>query len=221
MKSFFIILSVLVVAFSTKAQLTEGHFSYSIEMKSDNPDMQMAIGMMQESSMDLFVFGPKTRVDMKMGTMMELSTITDQSEKVIMLMSGMFGKNAIETSVPELEKNKEDFPEPTLTLIDDSKNIKGFSCKKALLTDAEGNESLFWYTEEIEVSKKGQSYLSSKVPGFPLEYSINVNGMTLVLTVKDIVKKLDKQQKKFFDLKIPEGYTEMTLEELQGLGGLQ
>jgi GLPGLI family protein len=220
MKVIFYIILLLFVSFSTNAQLTEGHFTYSIEMKSDNPDLQMAIGMMQESSMDLFVLGSKTRVDMKMGTMMELSTITDQSEEVLLLMSGMFGKNAIVTSVSELEKNKEEFPEPTLTLSDKTKNIKGFTCKKALLTDADGNESLFWYTDEIVVSKKGQSYLSSNVPGFPLEYSIKVNGMTMVLTVSDIVKKLDKSQKKNFEIKIPEGYTEMTLDELQGLGGM-
>jgi GLPGLI family protein len=220
MKSILFFFILLIGSFSINAQLTEGHFTYSIEMKSDNPDMQMAIGMMQESSMDLFVLGSKTRVDMKMGTMMELSTITDQSEEVLMLMSGMFGKNAIVTSVSELEKNKEEFPEPTLTLFDKTKNIKGFTCKKALLTDADGNESLFWYTDEIVVSKKGQSYLSSNVPGFPLEYSIKVNGMTMVLTVSEIVKKLDKSQKKNFEIKIPEGYTEMTLDQLQGLGGM-
>jgi len=220
MKSILFFFILLIGSFSINAQLTEGHFTYSIEMKSDNPDMQMAIGMMQESSMDLFVLGSKTRVGMKMGTMMELSTITDQSEEVLMLMSGMFGKNAIVTSVSELEKNKEEFPEPTLALFDKTKNIKGFTCKKALLTDADGNESLFWYTDEIVVSKKGQSYLSSNVPGFPLEYSIKVNGMTMVLTVSEIVKKLDKSQKKNFEIKIPEGYTEMTLDQLQGLGGM-
>ena len=123
MKSILFFIFLLIVSFSINAQLKEGHFTYSIEMKSDNPDMQMAIGMMQESSMDLFVLGSKTRVDMKMGTMMELSTITDQSEEVLMLMSGMFGKNAIVTSVSELEKNKEEFPEPTLTLIDKTKNL--------------------------------------------------------------------------------------------------
>jgi GLPGLI family protein len=220
MKSIFYSILLLLVSFSTNAQLTEGHFTYSIEMKSDNPDMQMAIGMMQGSSMDLYVMGTKTRVDMKMGTMMEISTITDQSDKVLMLMGGMLGKNAIVTTISELEKNKADYTEPTLTLIDETKTINGFICKKALLTDADGNESLFWYTEDIVVSKKGQSYLNANVPGFPLEYSINVNGMTMTLNIKDIVKKLDKNQKKNFEIKIPEGYQEMTLDQLQGLGGM-
>ena len=79
---------------------------------------------------------------------------------------------------------------------------------------------MFWYTEDIVVSKKGQSYLNTSVPGFPLEYSINVNGMTMSLNIKDIVKKLDKNQKKNFEIKIPEGYQEMTLDQLQGLGGM-
>jgi cell division protein YceG involved in septum cleavage len=44
--------------------------------------------------------------------------------------------------------------------------------------------------------------------------------MTMSLNIKDIVKKLDKNQKKNFEIKIPEGYQEMTLDQLQGLGGM-
>jgi len=62
MKKIILSLSFAVVAlFSANAQLSEGHVKYKIEMSSDNPDMEMAISMMQGSTLDVFFSGDKTR----------------------------------------------------------------------------------------------------------------------------------------------------------------
>jgi hypothetical protein len=44
MKHFIHFIFVLFISITANSQLTEGHFTYAIEMKSNNPDMQMAIG---------------------------------------------------------------------------------------------------------------------------------------------------------------------------------
>ena len=52
-----IILSLVLTVstvYSSFGQLTEGHISYQIDISTDNPDMQMAIGMMQGSSLDVY-----------------------------------------------------------------------------------------------------------------------------------------------------------------------
>ncbi|MEY3426009.1 MAG: hypothetical protein RL679_1367, partial [Bacteroidota bacterium] len=54
MKNFILTLFLaLSVNYSLKAQLTEGHFTYTIEASSENPDMQMVTGMMQGSTLDI------------------------------------------------------------------------------------------------------------------------------------------------------------------------
>jgi len=205
------------------AQMTEGHISYKIDISTDNPDMQMIVGMMQGSTLDVYFKEKTTRSEMKMGTMMNIITITDETtENVLMLMSGMVGQNAIKTSLTELEEQNTTKENPfTVTLVDETKVIEGYTCKKAILTSEEGLESVFWYTEDIDVSKKGQSYLNDQVPGFSMQFEFYNGPMKMSMTVAKIEKSLDKKQKTtLFDMSIPEGYKEMTMEELQSMGSM-
>ena len=207
-----------LVAFSLRAQLTEGHVAYTIDCVSDNPDMQMAVIMLQGSTMEIYFNEGLTRSEMKMGTMMSISTLTNEKTgDFLMLMSGMVGKNAILTTLDDINKEKAETPEMEVTLVDETKTIMGYVCKKAIMTSEDGLESVFWYTEEIKVASKGQSYLNEKVPGFPLEYEINNAGLKMVLTVTEIEKKI-KKAGDLFDFKIPEGYKLMTMEQLKGMG---
>jgi GLPGLI family protein len=136
-----------------------------------------------------------------------------------MLLSGMIGKKAIATTTEELQGDGEkEKPAFEVELVDETKDIAGFTCKKGTLTDEDGNESVFWYTEEIEVSKKGQSYLNENIPGYPMQYEINNGGFVMRMTVTNIKEELTKSELKLFDMKIPEGYSETTIEELQQMG---
>jgi GLPGLI family protein len=217
MKNLFIAFLTIFV-FTAKGQITEGHVSYKIDCVSDNPDMQMAVTMLQGSTMEIYFTEALTRSEMKMGTMMNISTLTNEKTgDFLMLMSGMVGKNAVLTTLDEINKEKEETPEMEVTFVDETKVIMGYVCKKAIMTSEEGLESVFWYTDEIKVATKGQSYLNEQVPGFPLEYEINNAGLKMVLTVTEIEKKI-KKAGDLFDFKIPEGYKQMTIDQLKGMG---
>lgn len=203
------------------AQVNEGKMSYKIDFSSDNPDMQMAIGMMQGSTLDIFFTEGSTRADMKMGTMMNISTITNEkSGDMLMLMSGMIGKNAMKSTIAEMEKkNAENKPKVDVQITDETKNILGYDCKKAILTDEEGSESVFWFTDKIVLSRKGQSYLNDEIPGAALQFDINQKGMKMTMTASAVETSLDKKIKKeLFNQEIPEGYKVMTAEELSRIG---
>ncbi len=210
---------VVTSALSLVAQLTEGHIAYKIDVSTTNPEMEMAIGMMQGSTLDIVFKEKNTRSEMKMGSMITMTTITDEkSGDLLMLMGGMMGNNAIKSTTAEMQKNQPEKPTYEVVLSDETKTIEGYVCKKATLVDEEGGETVFWYTEEIEVSKKGQSYLNEDVPGFPMQFEINNNGMKMNMTVTSFDKKLDKTYNDSFKMTIPEGYKEMTLEDLQKMG---
>lgn len=217
-----IILSFVFVSsfiISSFAQLSEGHIAYKIDVSTDNPEMQMGIGMMQGSTMDMYFKDKVTRAEMKMGTMLTVVTISNESSgDVLMLMSGMMGKNAIKTTTTDIDKANEDKPVFEVTLVDETKAIAEYTCKKAIVTDEEGNETVFWYTEEIEVSKKGQSSMNELVPGFPMQYEINKNGMKMMLTATKIDKELDSNSTELFEMTIPEGYQTLTAEQLKAMG---
>jgi GLPGLI family protein len=220
MKKLILFASVILLTVSGWSQVTEGHISYKIDLTSDNPDMQSALSMMQGSMLDIYFMGQSTRAEMKMGSMMNVTSITNErSGEVLMLMSGMIGFNAIKTTMKELEAQNQEAPKVEITLVGEKKDILGFECKKAILMDEQGNESTFWYTEEIVVSKKGQNYLNDKVPGFPLEYDINNSGFKMTMTASSAEKSLKKNERnELFNLTVPEGYKEMSLEDLKNMG---
>jgi GLPGLI family protein len=190
-----------------------------MEATSDNPDMQMAVSMMQGSTLDVYFKEKQTRAEMKMGAMMNMTTISNENNgEMLMLMSGMVGQNAIKSNLKELDSAQAEKPKTEVTLENETKVIEGYTCKKAIVTDEEGTESVFWYTEEISVAKKGQNYLNESVPGFPMQSEINNNGLKMIMTVTKVDKKLDKKASELFDMTIPSGYKEMTMEQLKSMG---
>jgi GLPGLI family protein len=181
--------------------------------------MQMAIGMIQGSTLDVHFKDKMTRSEMKMGAMMNIVTIYNEtSGEVLMLMSGMVGQNAIKITTAELAANEAEKPQITMELINETKTIQEYTCKKAILTDEDGVETVFWYTDEVVVSKKGQSYLNADIPGFPMQYEMNNNGMKMTMNVTKLEKKLDKKSASLFEMTIPSGYKIMTMEEIKALG---
>jgi GLPGLI family protein len=220
-----LILAIVSVASSSlEAQITEGHISYKMDVASDDPDMAMAVSMMQGSKMEMYFKDKATRVEMSMGAMMNITSITDEnSGNVLMLMGGMMGKNAVQTTIAETEKsNTENMPKYDVTFSDETKVIEGYNCKKAILTDEEGNENIFWYTEEIMMSKKGQNYLNEEIPGMAMQYDMNNGGLKMTLTVTKVETTLDKKTSKtLFQTAIPDGYNVMTMDQLKMMGGGQ
>ena len=220
MKNVLVVIAIILIGFNGWSQVSEGHITYKIDITSDNPDMQAALSMMQGSLLDIYFMGQSTRAEMKMGSMMNMTSITNEkSGDVLMLMSGMIGFNAIKTSMKELEAQNQEKPKIDISLIDEKKDVLGYICKKAIITDEQGNESVFWYTEDIVVSKKGQNYLNEEVPGFPLEYDINASGMKMTMIASSVATSLKKKEKEeLFTLDIPSGYKEMTLDDLKKMG---
>ena len=225
MKKIFLTLALAVLSsVGVHAQLSEGNVSYSMDFDTDDPEMEMAIAMMAGSKLKIYFKDDNTRADVSMGSMMDMVTITNsKSEDFLMLMDiSMMGmKYAVKSTIEELEKeNDNDEPKLDVQLVDESKKILGYKCKKAVATDEEGNETIFWYTEEISVNKRGQNYLNEDVPGFPLEYEIMQGGMKITLVATEFEEKIDKKTaKELFDMSIPEGYEEKTLEDLMNMGG--
>ncbi|MES2798627.1 MAG: hypothetical protein V4638_01305 [Bacteroidota bacterium] len=212
---------VLTATFGAKAQLTEGHISYKIEMTADNPEMAMAVGMMQGSTLDTYVSGDKTRTEMKMGTMMTTSTVTDmKTNKGLMLMSGMMGNQAMPMDLEELNKDAEaNMPKFEITKTDETKEILGYTCTRIILTMEEGLELNYYVTDKISVNTSGQKMYFEGIEGFPLQFELNNQGLKMVMTTTAIETALSKEQKStLFDLSIPKGYKEMTMDDLKKMG---
>ena len=220
MKNIFLSFAMLfIVTVSVHAQLTEGHLKYTIDISTSNTEMEPALAMMQGSTLELFFKGEDTRTEMKMGAIMTISTITNaKTENYLMLMSGMMGNKAVKSTLSELEEANPEKPVFEVVFTDETKTIEGYLCKKAIMTDENGMDAVFWYTEDIIVNKNGQHYLSEEIPGFPLEFEINQGEIKMHLVATLFEKKIGSKSKEIFSMDVPEGYELMTVEQLASMG---
>lgn len=213
----------MLAGIASWAQMKEGSIKYDMAFSSDDPEMSMAIMMMSGSTMNMFFKEEASRVEIAMGSMMNMVTVSDEKDKKAMLLMSIpmmsMNQGTIAT-LEEMESLKSDETTlPEVQLVKGKKKILGYKCKKAITVDESGNEATFWYTDKIEVNKKGQSYMNDKVPGLPLEYEINQNGMIVKMTAKEITESLTAEQTStLFKLEIPEGYEVKTLEEMMSMG---
>ena len=156
------------------AQMEEGHISFDIDVSSEEEGMEMAVMMFSGSTLDLYFADDKARTDMDMGTMMSISTIIDNSTgEILMLMGGMMGEKAIKTTSEEMNVEEEEEPEYKVELTKEKKTIAGYKCKKAIVTDEDGDEMEYWYTEDIKTNTPDSKSVLAQLPGQALEYSID------------------------------------------------
>lgn len=208
--------------FTANAQ--EGHLKYTIDIQGDDPQVEMMKSFFTDATMEIFYSEDFSRVDTKMGSMMNTTMITDlKKEETLTLMSGMMGKIATRSTLDELsaeegEEEAEEEVDLDIELIDESKEIAGLNCKKAFLTTEEGQELEMWYTEDIQISdKRGLNMANQKgIPGFPVEFSMQQGPMIMAFSLTEYNKKI--KGKDLFDMTIPEGYVEKSAEELKQMG---
>ncbi|WP_343635883.1 hypothetical protein [Fluviicola sp.] len=212
-----LLLSILFLAVvGTSIAQTTGQISYSMDFASDNPDMAMALPMMQGSTMELYFMPDKSKIEMTMGTFMKMNTVADvKANKGLLLMEIMGNKTATElTDLSKAEKEKTE--EPKVEVTSETKDIVGYKCTKTIVRDADGNEAIMWIATDLKASLKGQQQFgNSKINGVPLEFSTVNNGMTIHFIATKFNKKVDK---KVFGMDIPEGYTKVSEEDLKQMG---
>ena len=192
---------------------------YEITMKSDDPDVQSQLGMMQGSTLQIFTKGKKSRTEMNMGGLMTTTTILDSDKKKgVLIMDGMLGKQAA-TFDEDLAKKDEEEMDYEVELVDETKVILGYTCKKAIVYTEDDLEYIYWYTEEFDV-KDGVlgKYVKKGIPGLVLEFSVEQPQMTMTFVAVEFKQKV-KEMKGMFDVKIPEGYTEKSFEEISNMSG--
>ena len=79
-----------------------------------------------------------------------------------------------------------------------------FNCKKAIVTSA-GKKSIYWYTTEIDLSNIENQFTNPILPGFPMKFSKEENGMMMTFTASNFMEKVKDKVKTFSTLP-PKGY---------------
>lgn len=208
-----VFIAAAMISINSTAQNFEGKVNYELSFPGmEIPDEQKA---MMPKEMIMYCKGVNSRVEMAMGMGMTQTTISDGKKKeAITLMDIMGNKTAIKSTEEDMKK-KTGESAPVVKLLDETKTVAGYKCKKAIITIKDKKEGEItmpvWYTEEITTYNSQWASQYKGIKGMMMEYEIKASGMTMKMTAKSVTKEAVSDAK----FTIPEGYKVMTAEEFQ------
>lgn len=211
--------AVMMFSFTAISQVTKGKISYDVYVFSDDPAISAYADQMEGSTLELTFDDGKIRSDMFVGQMMTTTTVSIEGKDTsLVLIDGMMGKIAMKVTKADMdEEQRLAYENRAIDLIDETKEIMGYECKKAIITSGDAEESIVWYTEEILPNYREGQYLFGEVPGTPLEMYSTWGKMNLKMVAYEFKGKLKKKDE-IFSTKVPEGFTLKTAEDMKKMG---
>ncbi len=226
MKKFIFISAILVAAFtlsfhevSAKGKEFTGVIVYNVTYSGDNITPQM-LSMMPKTMVQK-IKGEMSRVEMNMGMGQTIVIYNGEDKSGVTLMDMMGQKYAMKMSATDIEKEITQGPDVKVEQTDEVKEIAGYKCKKAILTFKEEGattESQFFafYTDELGSGKiNSDNPLFKDIQGVMLEYTAADNGIIMSFSAVSV----DKKKLSDDEFQVPEGYKEISREELESMFG--
>jgi GLPGLI family protein len=202
-------------SFQTFAKEFKGVVTYKVTIEGSGVTDEMKA--MMPKTMTLTIKGNKAKMEMVM-SMGKTITITDgDSKTAISLMDMMGQKVAIKQTQEEIMKDLADSPKVNVEVTSETKDILGYTCKKAVITSAEDDmEMTVYYTEEL-----GSKDLNFDNPQFK-----DINGVMLefempneMFSMKFTALSVEKKNVDDSEFAIPDGYQIKTKEEMKSMFG--
>lgn len=209
------VLSVFTVTLFSFAQITEGQISYSVQVSSDVENMQEVLPSLKESYFNVYFNEVGIRTEMHFGELISLYSVASfkSVESLLYMENPVQGNKAMIVANKSIDKAySKEKGEIKIELIEETKEIAGYKCKKAIVVDTKGNELTYWYTEDIKVDKSYANYINRDLPGMPLEFDFVQDDLILHFTAGSL--KYPIEHGISFEIEMQEGYEEWTFEEM-------
>lgn len=210
----FTLLFLSIITLSANKVLAQKDYAIKYELTSDT---DLSAMMMEGATLTLMFKDDKARAEVDMSIMKTVVVVHDKAQKGLMLMSmDMMGmKIAVPITTEEYAKMQEESETPEVRFTNETKNILGYECKQAFVKN-EGGESEIWYTPKIIPANTNTQYTYAAIKGTPLQMIMKQDGMVMTFTATSVSdKKINESE---FSLEVPDGYEEMTMEELEKMG---
>ena len=188
----------------------EGKIEYKITYQNVPAEMEGFESMLPQKML-IYFKGSKIRLEQSMGMAGNQIVLTDNETKESNILMDMLGQKInVFITKEEVEEAEKTMVKPQITYLEDKKEILGYKCKKAKVKNGD-NETIVFYTEQLKIKHKDFSDLD----GYPLQYTIDQDGMMITMTAS-VVQKEEVSDQLF---EVPDGYQKMSMEELQQMTG--
>lgn len=218
------ILALLILLFTfnaaisqvTKGKPFKGKIVYKISY--DKNELGDEVSAMLPTLMSVLIGEDKIKTDLatQLGTQSAIYDLNLKSKTALMDLMG--SKYAIRDTWETIQADLEKKPKAEVKITEETKEIAGYNCRKVVVLnkvseDADPVESFAWFTEELVVNPEinFSNAMLREIKGVLMEYSMEAgNGLNMKFTAFSV----EKMKVTGKDFEIPEGYTEVTREEL-------
>lgn len=173
------ILCVSTFLFLTQSVFAQtGFIEYDIEVKGITPELNKGALLLADSRMRIAYQDSNLRQDYKMGEMSINSTILNRTNnQAIFYENGPNGKYAVYGTCLEIEQLATPKVSTTIRFEDETKEILGITCKKAIVSyGGLKEEATYWYTDNYPYRLPKKALFFDELPGVPLEFTMTSNG---------------------------------------------
>lgn len=215
-----LILAIAVVGLSvfnsqkSTAQDFEGKMTMTIEYEEVPEEIEPYLSMLPKES-TIYVKGSKTRIEQNTMGGSNITIMDSKTNKGYIVMNMMGQKSAFEMDGSDESVTKKDTVKPEVKVLDETKEIAGYKCKKATVKYPGEDEAMtVWFTEDIK-GVYNQQYNSAGINGAIMEYNVNAQGMEMKMSISKISKEKVSDDK----FVVPEGYEIKSQKEMMKMMG--
>jgi len=210
LKTGFIIV-LFLSAFTIKAQklISEGTLIYNISIQTGSIEPKMA-DMMDGATTAIYIKGSQSRSELVSALGSEVTMYDSKKGAGVILKDYSGQKLMITLTKDDWDKKNSKYEGITFETTNETLNIAGYNCKKAIAKLKDGSSFVVYYSPEVEVADKDYDSQFKTLPGLALQYEWQSGKMKFKYTLSKI--NFDVVPASKFD--IPKsGYRVMTYAE--------
>ncbi|HEY8688864.1 MAG TPA: hypothetical protein VIM07_06480 [Chitinophagaceae bacterium] len=205
------IITLFLSAFTIKAQkiISEGTLIYNISIQTGSTEPKMA-DMMDGATTSIYIKGSQSRSELVSALGSEVTFYDSKKGAGVILKDYSGQKLMITLTKDDWDKKNSKYEGITFETTNETLNIAGYNCKKAIAKLKDGSSFVVYYTPEVEVADKDYDSQFKTLPGLALQYEWQSGKMRFKYTLSKI--NFDVVPASKFD--IPKsGYRVMTYAE--------
>ena len=182
---FIIVLFLSVVSVKAQKVISEGTLVYNISIQTGSNEPKMA-DMLDGATTAIYIKGSQSRSELVSGLGSEVTIYDSKKGSGVILKDYSGQKLMITLTKEDWDKKNSKYEGITFETTNETLNIAGYNCKKAIAKLKDGSSFVVYYTPEVEMADKDYDYQFKNLPGLALQYEWQSGKMRFKYTLSKI-----------------------------------
>lgn len=182
---FLIILCLSSLISKGQKVISEGTLTYNISIQTGSSEPKMA-DMLDGATTTIYIKGNQSRSELVSGLGSEVTIYDSKKGSGVILKDYSGQKLMITLTNEDWNKKNSKYEGITFETTNETVEIAGYSCKKAIAKLKDGSSFVVYYTAELEMADKNYDSQFKNLPGLALQYEWQSGKMKFKYTLSKI-----------------------------------